>query len=197
MSNVRMIGAISNAVPVKLSYLEYVNFEGNSLTGTIYWQWGIIFFDASHEIAHSKNLENLPVIKNFEVSGNIFSESFPPTINSAITLEVIDVSFNNLTGDFPVLSGLQSIKYLDIRENNFTGTFPTGYFSETNFVQLRYVGLNENPYLVVPNVCVRIPFCYKRTSLFFYIGGQREMTMKIRDCFVTATIWRHHNKPHT
>ncbi len=145
LANVRLHGSIASAATVVLSYLKYINLSNNQLQGTLDWQWG-----------------NLPALKRFEAAHNAFSGSVPASLNSATKLEVLDLAFNSITGSFPVLSALQSIKYIDVRENLLTGTFPVDYFAATGFSDLQYVALVNNTKLTIPTVCVRIPFCYKR-----------------------------------
>ena len=150
-----MRGSITNAPTMKLPYLESINFSNNSLSGTLTWNWSIF----------GLILDYFPSLENLELTENKLIGSFPSDINAATSLEVIDVSFNSMSGTFPELISLQNLRHLDIRENEFSGKFPDIYFSSTTFLQLRYVGLSHNLDLEVPNVCIRIPFCYKSDLL--------------------------------
>jgi len=116
------------------------------------------------------NIGYIPNLKKLELSGNNLEGYFPSEMSNANSLEVVDVSFNSMTGDFPVLKGLVNLRYLDIRENNFTGIFSLDYFSPNSFTLLRYIGLNHNDNLEIPDVCIRVPFCFK-SNLQFNIGS--------------------------
>jgi len=164
MANVRMVGTISNSVPQPMPNLETINLANNKLTGTIFIQWGIFYIFTCFK-------ENLPNLVNFEVSGNKFTELLPTNLQSAINLQVIDISYNNFTGNFPLLTQLTQIKYMDIRQNNFTGTFPNEYFAADSFTKLQFIGLASNDYLTIPDVCIRLPFCYKQTVLLKQESG--------------------------
>ena len=61
--------------------------------------------------------------------------------------------------------GAQNLLGIDFSGNEFKGNFPYEYFQEDTFQVLEYVSVNFNNGVEVPDICVRLPYCFKRTIM--------------------------------
>ncbi|WOG97907.1 hypothetical protein DCAR_0417248 [Daucus carota subsp. sativus] len=94
-----------------------------------------------------------------DLSGNQLIEQFPTEFSLCSSLVTLNVSKNQLSGDFltSVLSSLPSLKYLYLSFNNITGSVPP---SLTNATQLQVLDLSSNAFTgTIPT-----GFCSKSSS---------------------------------
>lgn len=80
--------------------------------------------------------------------------AFTPKIGQLASLEVLDLSYNHLSGEIPVsLVDLNSLRNLDLSNNHFSGEIPKG-------TQLQ--GFNASVYMGNPELCgLPLPICSK------------------------------------
>ncbi|XP_019082673.1 PREDICTED: LRR receptor-like serine/threonine-protein kinase GSO1 [Camelina sativa] len=81
-------------------------------------------------------------IEELDLSGNNLVGQFPLCITSLTGLRVLDLSSNNLTGKLPyTLGNIKSLEYLSLFDNNFEGVFSLG--SLTNLSKLKVLKLSS------------------------------------------------------
>nr|XP_043613309.1 LRR receptor-like serine/threonine-protein kinase GHR1 [Erigeron canadensis] len=128
--------------------LNHLNVSHNSLDSTIpevitqfprlsVLDMGFNKFDGPfpNGLLSMPTLQELHLESN-RVSGTIslFSSSFVPNVSN---IQVLDVSDNQLGGDFPDgFSSLTELKFLDISGNNFSGSLPLSLTGLTGLVSL-------------------------------------------------------------
>ncbi|KAA8537353.1 hypothetical protein F0562_026960 [Nyssa sinensis] len=78
---------------------------------------------------------------NFFISNNKLDGEVPSLICNVSSLDILDLSNNNLSGVIPQCLGSAGLSVLDLRMNRFRGPIPTN-FAEDN--QLRNLNLNGN-----------------------------------------------------
>ncbi|CAF2143086.1 phytosulfokine receptor 1 [Brassica napus] len=70
----------------------------------------------------SESLGNLDQIKVLNLSRNFIKDSIPLSILTSPTLQTLDLSFNDLSGEIPQTLNLPSLQSLDLSSNNFNGS---------------------------------------------------------------------------
>ena len=85
-------------------------------------------------------------------------------------LTYVNLSDNQMTGLIPILWGAQKLEGLDLTNNNLQ-KFPWEYFAESKFQKLEFINVNRNPYVEMPEKCIRHMYCYKRTLTTFGDGN--------------------------
>lgn len=83
----------------------------------------------------------LPRLKSLHIGHNNFQGGFPKYLTNCSFLEELNMTKTSLTGQIPDLSPLQSLKLLDLSCNQLTGDFPLSIINLTNLVILNF---NEN-----------------------------------------------------
>ena len=63
-----------------------------------------------------------------------------------------------------ILEAAQRLEALDFTGNSLS-RWPEEYFSSENFDRLEYINVNFNLDIIMPEVCVRTAFCFKKTYL--------------------------------
>ncbi|KAL7202454.1 hypothetical protein ACSBR1_034012 [Camellia fascicularis] len=77
------------------------------------------------------------------MAGNKIYGSIPTAMGNLVNLQMIDLSFNQLTGNIPtdIVSNLQKLQILDLARNRFSGNIPSSF---ENLTLLTYFYLDEN-----------------------------------------------------
>nr|XP_017254428.1 PREDICTED: receptor-like protein 12 [Daucus carota subsp. sativus] len=150
--------------------LEILFLSANSIHGKIpHWIWNVsdhlgavdlssnFLTSIEHNLTvfSSKSLEvidignnmlqgNLPVPPpntiEYRVSNNRLTGDIPPLICSGMSLTILDLSYNNMSGPIPrCLSN--SLASLNLQSNNFSGTIPQLYSEDCN---LKEIDLSQN-----------------------------------------------------
>jgi Leucine-rich repeat (LRR) protein len=91
-----------------LSSLQTFNVARNDLWGTF-----------------PRGLQASTHLVELTLKENTFSGFVPPWIGNHSQLENIDISFNNMVGDFDWIGGLTSLRAFDCSNNTFSTTLPT------------------------------------------------------------------------
>ncbi|XP_023768122.1 receptor-like protein 7 [Lactuca sativa] len=128
--------------------LQFISLSGNSITG----------FDQHPHFLPWTNLEGFFIRNNqlqgqlpvppqttveYSVSNNNLTGEIPPWICELKSLQLLDLSFNNMSGTLPSCLGIltNSLMYLRLRRNNFQGKMMN---SLTPGCQLTQLELSEN-----------------------------------------------------
>ncbi|CAL9018014.1 unnamed protein product [Prunus brigantina] len=125
--------------------LRELDLSHNSLTGTVgQLRWkNLYYLDLRNNSLQGELLIPPPSTSYFFISNNQFTGEIPPTICSLSSLQILDLSNNNLSGKIHQCIGnfSQSLSVLNLRNNKFHGMIP-GTFSNGNI--LRNLDLNGN-----------------------------------------------------
>ncbi|KAL1103213.1 hypothetical protein V6Z11_D05G422900 [Gossypium hirsutum] len=107
--------------------LIYLNVSHNSLTEVEHFPWkNIAVLDLSSNLIRG----NLPIpastINLFLISNNSFNGGVSSLICNASSLQILDLSHNNLSGPIPQCFGnlSDSLEILNLKKNKFYGTIP-------------------------------------------------------------------------
>ncbi|KAG6546066.1 hypothetical protein Mapa_012472 [Marchantia paleacea] len=95
--------------------LELLNVSRNRIDGPIPPQLGSI----------------VSLVIGVDLSWNKLSGSLPPQLASLINLQLLDLSYNELSGTLMVLGQLDSLSTLNVSYNDFSGLLPDTYFFKT------------------------------------------------------------------
>ncbi|KAL0692757.1 hypothetical protein Bca4012_059937 [Brassica carinata] len=90
----------------------------------------------------SESLGNLDQIKVLNLSRNFIRDSIPLSILSSPTLQTLDLSFNDLSGEIPQTLNLPSLQSLYLSSNSFNGSLPSHLCH--NSTQIKIVKLSGN-----------------------------------------------------
>ncbi|CAO2187326.1 unnamed protein product [Urochloa humidicola] len=133
-----------------------VDLSGNNLTGSLPSD-GYLSLHNLSEIYLSKNsisgeipgcLFSHPSLKILDLSQNNLTGNFLLYPNISSSLMEIDVSFNKLQGPLPkLLSKFIGLKQLDLSSNNLIGTVDLSFMK--NYKKLTYLSLSDNKLSVV------------------------------------------------
>ena len=121
-------GSIPDALG-KMNSLESLNFDKNQLEGSI-----------------PKSFGNICTLSLLSLSNNKLSGQLVGFINilsgcAKDSLEILDLSLNQITGSLPDFSTFSSLKQIYVGTNNITGTVPEGI---GNFHQLEVFDVSNN-----------------------------------------------------
>ncbi|KAB1671361.1 hypothetical protein [Gossypium barbadense] len=124
--------------------LTYFNVSHNSLTEVEHFPWkNIDVLDLSSNLISG----NLPIpastIRVFLISNNSFNGEVSSLICNASSLQILDLSHNNLSGTIPQCFGnlSDSLEFLNLKKNKFYGTIPPTF---AEGCQLTNFNLNGN-----------------------------------------------------
>ncbi|CDY15822.1 BnaC02g34410D [Brassica napus] len=84
----------------------------------------------------SESLGNLDQIKVLNLSRNFIKNSIPLSILTSPTLQTLDLSFNDLSGEIPQALNLPSLQSLDLSTNNFNGSLTRSIGNLSSLVRL-------------------------------------------------------------
>ncbi|KAI3769479.1 hypothetical protein L6452_00582 [Arctium lappa] len=104
---------------------------------------GLLVLDLSHNMLQGSIPVPPPTTMNLLVSNNKLTGEIPPSICDLQSLQVLDLSFNNITGSVtPCLEKLKdSLLVLNLRGNTLRGTIPNTF---TNGSKLLMINFSEN-----------------------------------------------------
>jgi len=76
---------------------------------------------------------NFPYMDTFDLSFNELSGNFPDGINNMLDPDIVNLSFNQLSGSFPDILGFVSVDVnFSVSNNQLTGTLPINICTEDN-----------------------------------------------------------------
>lgn len=102
---------------------------------------GILFENASLVGDISPSLCRLQGLTSLALTSNSISGNIPPELSQCNSLKVLNLSMNRMVGRIPDLSGVRNLELLDLSSNFFTGEFPTWVGNLTGLASL---GLANN-----------------------------------------------------
>lgn len=113
--------------------LRYINFSGNSISGSIPSQLGrlksLVSLDlSSNRLAGSvpSTFSNLSLLEDLSLSQNMFSGMIPSSLGTLKGLSrCLDLSQNKFTGTVPMaLGSMKWVKFIDLSDNMLSGILP-------------------------------------------------------------------------
>lgn len=79
----------------------------------------------------------LPLVRSVNLTSNGLHGTIPPEIALLLDdVQGIDLSFNNIQGNLPDLSSLESLKELHLSDNDISGPIPASFYSLSSLEQL-------------------------------------------------------------
>ncbi|XVF79478.1 hypothetical protein PTKIN_Ptkin14bG0225800 [Pterospermum kingtungense] len=145
LSNNRIHGEIPKWMwGVAKDSLRYLNLSANFLTEVEQLPWrNIEIIDLGSNLIQGNLLVLPPKTSIFFISNNSLSGEIPGLICNVSSIEILDLSRNNLGGIIPQCFGNLSkgISMLNLRMNKFHGTIPSTF---TEGCQLKNLNLNGN-----------------------------------------------------
>nr|XP_023894420.1 receptor-like protein Cf-9 homolog [Quercus suber] len=152
LDNNRLYGSIPKSIS-NLVDLLFLDISSNDLNGTVDFNMfkklkTLLYLNFRANLLHGV----LPVppssMRNFLISNSRLSGEIPSSICNVTSNEILDISYNSLSGTIPSCLGnfSNSLVVMDLRRNNFYGTMPET-FAEGN--TLRTLVFNDLPVLQV------------------------------------------------
>ncbi|KAH7665263.1 Non-specific serine/threonine protein kinase protein [Dioscorea alata] len=144
----RLEGSIASNFPALCQSLVILNISSNNFTGDIHGSFDeckkLQYLDVSSNHFTGDIWRGFAYLREFCVSENNFTgEITVETFGADCNLEVLDLSVNNLHGEFPEsISNCSSLKSLNLRANGFTGVIPSS-IGELSELQSLYLGSNR------------------------------------------------------
>ncbi|KAI3803084.1 hypothetical protein L1987_31232 [Smallanthus sonchifolius] len=124
--NLGLTGPMPDNTIGKLKKLQFLDLNSNQITDFSSDFWSLIS------------------LKNLNLSNNKFSVDLPTNIGNFGSLEKLDLSFNNFTGNLPdSFSSLAGLQVLNLNRNRFNSVIPLGI---TNCHSLTSVDLSMNSF---------------------------------------------------
>ncbi|CAH1416317.1 unnamed protein product [Lactuca virosa] len=134
--------------------------------------------DLSGEGLKFPNLSRLTNMKTLMLRSCNITGKIPDYISNLSNLKHLDLSFNNLNGEIPDLSGLKSIEKIYLTGNSLNGSVPTWMITNKDVdlsIDLSYNNFREN---TVPSGCDRSLNLYRSYST----GNNSELAKCLRPC---------------
>ncbi|XWS27361.1 hypothetical protein CRYUN_Cryun26dG0108700 [Craigia yunnanensis] len=128
--------------------LIYLDLSKNFLTGLDFYPWtNVEILNLGSNLLQGPLLVPPPCTSVLLLSKNKLIGEIPPSICNLVSMEILDLSDNNLSGTIPECLGLNVFKFnlrvLDLQMNKFHGNIPD-FFVEDN--TLRTLNLNNNDF---------------------------------------------------
>ncbi|OMO78916.1 hypothetical protein COLO4_24634 [Corchorus olitorius] len=89
----------------------------------------------------SPSVSKLEKLTTLSLPQNNISGKLPAELNNCSSLRILNLTWNEMVGTIPDLSGLQNMEYLELSFNFFSGSFPSWV---GNLTRLTYLGLARN-----------------------------------------------------
>ncbi|XP_071726479.1 receptor protein-tyrosine kinase CEPR2 [Rutidosis leptorrhynchoides] len=114
----------------------------------------------------SPAIGTLQSLKSLVIPSNYIHGQLPESIVNCSDLRVLNVSSNNITGHVPDLSKLTKLEILDVSDNSFSGEFPAWIGTLTSLSSLGLGDNNFQPSLIPKNIgnLKNLKWIYLRSS---------------------------------
>lgn len=138
----------------RVSHLDlssvYVTMDGddrgylNSTVLSVFHE--LQYLDLSNNSPCSLSLEGLlglAKLRYLDISGNMWGVGFPEFVGEIVSLEVLALNYNNMTGGLPgsAVKNLRNLRQLNMSWNRFDGNLPESLFS---LPHLKILDLSRN-----------------------------------------------------
>ncbi|KAK8593825.1 hypothetical protein V6N13_042608 [Hibiscus sabdariffa] len=136
----------TGSIPASLGDLKAMANEQNIIRYLLYGNYRGVYYQESL-IVNLKNqtqkfTKTLSLVTSIDLSGNNLNGDFPESLTKLSGLIVLNLSRNHITGDIAeTISKLHQLSSLDLSRNNLTGEIPSG-LSSLSF--LAYLNLSNN-----------------------------------------------------
>ncbi|MFS8014066.1 putative leucine-rich repeat-containing, plant-type, leucine-rich repeat domain superfamily [Helianthus anomalus] len=155
-----------NLTQVEELYLSWNQLKGE-LSPVASWV-NLRALDLSQNMLHGSIPVPPPTTEYFFVSNNKLNGEIPPSICDLLSLLLLDLSFNNITGSIPPCLK-KSIEYFFVSNNRLNGEIPP---SICDMLSLRLLDLSFN------NITGSIPPCLKKLSNSLVVLNLRRNTFQ-------------------
>ncbi|XP_027078260.2 receptor-like protein EIX2 [Coffea arabica] len=176
-SNNQLKGVLPNSLEFALNGNDaLVDLSFNRLEGTVPFWHKVTYLNLAHNLLSGSIPTSIgrgiPSLIYLNFSGNFLNGGIPDFISEMKTLQRLDLSNNNLTGEIPEQwNHCQELLVLDLSINSLSGNIPSSIFS---IPKLQWLKLNGNTFsgeLSFPSVNCK--------DLIFLDIGENELTGKI------------------
>ncbi|KAL4378942.1 hypothetical protein GQ457_02G028230 [Hibiscus cannabinus] len=136
----------TGSIPASLGDLKAMEDEQNIIRYLHYGQYRGVYYEESLTVnlknQAQKFTKTLSLVTSIDLSGNNLNGDFPESLTKLSGLVVLNLSRNHITGDIAEsVSNLHQLSSLDLSRNNLTGEIPSG-LSSLSF--LAYLNLSNN-----------------------------------------------------
>ncbi|XP_061990107.1 phytosulfokine receptor 1-like [Rosa rugosa] len=90
----------------------------------------------------SESIGNLQQLRTLNLSHNFFKASLPVSLFHLPNLQLLDLSFNDISGPIPVVIDLPSIQSIDMSGNILNGTLPASICVNSHHLRVLNLGVN-------------------------------------------------------
>ncbi|KAK8959022.1 hypothetical protein KSP40_PGU015185 [Platanthera guangdongensis] len=100
----------------------------------------------------SPSISSLRNLKSLDMGSNMILGTIPSELLTCTNLQLLNLSYNDLTGPLPNLSLLKNLQILDLSSNGFSGKFPEWVGNLSKLVQLGLALNNFDEGEIPPNI---------------------------------------------
>ncbi|CAK9877816.1 unnamed protein product [Sphagnum jensenii] len=147
--------------------LDQLNVSRNQLNGSLDDFFTYIFTNSSGN-TFAPYVSSIDLSYN-QFSGNLMGLNGSGAFQTAVSLEVLSISNNKLSGEFPDLSSFPNLQKLDLSFNQLNGSLPPSIWSIAN---LNVLDLSENNFSNnLPNMDKSIEGQCPKSLTYLYMAG--------------------------
>ncbi|KAG7351070.1 two component regulator [Nitzschia inconspicua] len=144
-----------------LADLRFVDLTNNHITGTLPTEFGWLRRMRQIKLRLNsltgmipKTFAGMSHLKLFDVSNNQMTGTLPPELGNLTALEYLDVSHNQLDGTVPSTLSGRSFTMLDVSFNNFTGNLDSEFCSSSHTTSFVWADCGGEDSIIQCSCCV-------------------------------------------